>query len=130
MNFRELQEQHAIWAERNFGETSRGPRYHQRGSILGVTEEVGELADHLPDASPHVVELVRALGRLAHATLKGHEGIRGPRSEHEAKAQDAVADITIFLADLCWRNGWDYQQVVEQTWAEVSLRDWRVQTGV
>lgn len=97
MDFRQLQAEQAKWAEHNFGD--QPPEI----SFLGVVEEVGE---------------------LAHTILKRKQGIR-TSEDHEAKGKDAVGDILIFLADFCTRSGWDLQEIIEQTWAEVSQRDWK-----
>ena len=121
-SFARLQSEHADWAERNFG-SAGDPGFHRRGSVLGVAEEIGELAEEL-DSPAHIVELTRALGRLAHATLKSTQQIR-MNEDHAARAQDAVADIVVFLSDVCTRNGWNFEQVVEQTWDQVKQRDWR-----
>lgn len=65
------------------------------------------------------------LGELCHAHLKQEQGIRGTAAQHEAKAKDAIGDILIYLADYTAGRGWDLQAIVEDTWAEVSRRDWR-----
>jgi NTP pyrophosphatase (non-canonical NTP hydrolase) len=98
MNLRQLQAELAPWVAHNFGD-----RPWQQ-PLMGVAEEVGE---------------------LNHALLKQWQGIRGMREEHEAAAKDAVADIVIYLADLCNARGWDFGAIVEETWARVSKRDWR-----
>ena len=121
LTFRQLQEQHAEWSERHFG-SAGDPRYHQRGGVIGVAEELGEFAT-VAESPEHVVVLTQALGRLAHATLKRHQGIR-ISEDHEAKAKDAVADMIVFLADYCTRCGYDLQDIVEATWDEVRQRDW------
>jgi NTP pyrophosphatase (non-canonical NTP hydrolase) len=62
------------WVARNF------PPYEGQipgnDSILGVMEELGE---------------------LAHAHLKAKQGIRGTQAEHDAAAKDAIGDITVYL---------------------------------
>jgi hypothetical protein len=126
LTFRQLQEQHAEWAERHFG-SEGDPRYHQRGAAVGVAEELGEFAA-VAESDQHVVELTRALGRLAHATLKRHQGIR-TAEDHEARAKDAVADMIIFATDYATRCGWDLQSIMEGVWSEVQQRDWRCEHG-
>jgi NTP pyrophosphatase (non-canonical NTP hydrolase) len=98
MNLRDLQLQLGPWTEHNFG-----PRPSWQ-PLLGVQEEVGE---------------------LAHAHLKAAQGIRGTPAEHAAAKFDAVGDILIFLADYCNRESIDMQQALEDTWAQVSKRDWK-----
>ena len=99
LTFRQLQAEHGEWAKRNFG-ADINPAL----SLLGVMEELGE---------------------LAHAHLKGVQRIRGTTAEHDAAAKDAIADCLIFLCDYTSRRGWDLQEIVEATWAEVRQRDWR-----
>jgi NTP pyrophosphatase (non-canonical NTP hydrolase) len=100
LTFRQLQRENAEWAERNFGAR---PSDRSPWVVFGIVEEVGE---------------------LCHALLKQHQGIRGSWDEHEAKAKDAVGDILVYLANTCERHGWDMQEIIEQTWAEVKARDW------
>lgn len=97
MTLREIQIAQNEWATRNFGEQEAITQF------LGVVEEVGE---------------------LAHSILKQQQCIRGSHEEHEAKARDAVGDIAIFLLGYCNRRGWDLQAIIDETWAEVSKRDW------
>jgi NTP pyrophosphatase (non-canonical NTP hydrolase) len=69
--------------------------------------------------------LVEEVGELSHALLKQKQGIRGSADDHEAAAKDAVGDIVIFLANLCSARGWDMDQIVIDTLAEVVGRDWK-----
>jgi hypothetical protein len=39
--------------------------------------------------------------------------------------KDAVGDIMIYLSDYCYRSGFDLGEIVQETWAKVSQRDWR-----
>ena len=96
-DFARLQMEHKVWADRNF------PERKPYQSLLGATEELGE---------------------LAHAQLKLEQGIRGTRDEHLAEAADAVGDTIIYLADYCTSIGFDLQVVIEQTWDRVNQRDW------
>lgn len=99
VNLTELQDEVGEWARRNFGpSTAMG-----YGALLGAVEEIGELAHH---------------------HLKQVQGIRGTPAEHEAAAQDAIADTIIYLADYCHTRGFDFQRIVEKTWARVRERDW------
>ena len=98
MNLPQIQKEQEEWARRNF--TGRKP--HQ--PILGATEEVGE---------------------LAHAYLKMEQGIRGTKPQHEAAMKDAIGDCVIFLMDLCNQMGWNFEEIVETTWAHVKKRDWK-----
>jgi len=94
---RKLQDEQRPWVEHNFGER---PSYWP---LLGVVEEVGE---------------------LCHAHLKHEQGIR-TNEDHDAAKRDAVGDIVIYLSDYCSAEGIDLQAAVEETWAEVSKRDWK-----
>ena len=98
LTFKQLQEEHRIWVEKNFPDS---PNYH---SLLGVVEEVGE---------------------LSHAHLKREQGIRGTEQEHIEEAKDAIGDTIIYLTDYCTRMGFDFQEIMEDTWNQVKQRDWQ-----
>lgn len=108
MTIKQIQDAHREWLNRNFGDKT-GDGVAQLEQFLGITEELGE---------------------LAHALLKGRQGIRGSAEKHEAAAKDAVGDIFIFLSGFCCRKGWDLQEIIEETWAEVSQRDWTKKEAV
>lgn len=97
MNLYDLQQQVAQWTAHNF------PNKLPHQPLLGVQEEVGE---------------------LAHAHLKMEQKIRGSEQEHQTAKIDAVADIVIYLADYCERNGISMGRAVQDTWEKVSLRNW------
>lgn len=100
MNLYQLQTEHATWLQANF------PNQAQHEPLLGLIEEVGE---------------------LAHAHLKHGQGIRGyTRSQYENEAADAIGDILIYLASYCTSNRLDLQYCLEETWRRVSKRDWVV----
>lgn len=80
-----LQSEVSRWAEKNFPES---PPQHQ---IWGLVEELGE---------------------LAHAHLKGQQGIRGSAEKHAAAARDAVADSFIFFMHGCSSLGWASQELL------------------
>ena len=105
MTLRELQDEQAPWVTYNF--PGRDPYYH----LLGAMEELGE---------------------LAHAHLKGLQGIRHTPAAILAMKTDAIGDIVIYLADYCTANGIDFQNAVTMTWQQVKQRDWQQhkQTGV
>ena len=93
------------WATKNFG--AGRPSYWP---LLGVVEEVGE---------------------LCHAHLKGEQGVR-TNEDHLANAKDAVGDILIYMMDYCECMGFDMEEIFNETWAEVSKRDWKKnpETGI
>jgi len=90
-----IQKQHRIWTDHNF------PNAPSDDSLIGAFEEMGE---------------------LAHAHLKRKQGIRG--NNHEAEARDAIGDIIIYLLHYCTSNGWKMSDIIQETWDEVSKRDW------
>ncbi|MBW3545454.1 MAG: hypothetical protein KY428_07645 [Bacteroidetes bacterium] len=102
LTFKQLQTENREWVMRNFG-VSRPNATEFWKPVLGVMEELGE---------------------LSHALLKRSQGIRGSYEEHTEKAKDAIADATVFLADVCSALGFDYQEIVETAWNEVKQRDW------
>src|SRR5262245_9502961 len=93
-----LQKDHALWLEHNFP----GQKPHQ--PLLGLQEEVGE---------------------LAHAHLKGEQGIRHDPEEIFRLKKDAVGDIVIYLASYCTANSLDLDACVYGAWQEVKARDWQ-----
>ena len=99
MHFDTFQQRVVTWARKNFKTSDMG--YH---ALLGVGEEVGE---------------------LMHAHLKQVQGIRGSVEEHDAKGQDAVGDILVYLADYCDQRGWDMNQIALDTITLVEKRDWK-----
>ena len=106
--FKDLQEQHKAWRDKNFPGDHNGSTL----PILGVMEELGE---------------------LSHAVLKHEQGIRGFDNEAKFKeaASDAVADIIVFLTDFCTNHDIDLQSTVESVWKQVKERNWvdRPETG-
>ncbi|MCL5265162.1 MAG: hypothetical protein M1343_08235 [Chloroflexi bacterium] len=117
LTFRQLQQEQRAWIQYNF------PGRHDFQPLLGVVEELGELAEATDD--PRLLELTKKLGKLAHSHLKRVQGIRGTAEEHHAKAKDAIGDIVVFLSDYCSACGYDFQEIIETTWAEVKQRDWQ-----
>lgn len=98
---REIQQEQAEWAEKNFG----SQKAHE--ALLGVVEEVGE---------------------LAHAQLKFEQGIRGfqDTKKFDETAKDAVGDIMVYLMNYCTINGWSMTKILNDVWEDVSKRDWVV----
>lgn len=90
-----IQKQVHEWRKYNF------PNSGDLHQFLGVVEEVGE---------------------LSHAILKMAQGIRGDK--HEEEARDAVGDIMIYLMNFCSENGWDLEEIIEETWDQVQRRNW------
>lgn len=99
LDFARLQEEVKVWSEWNF--PSNTPDH----PLKGIGEEYGE---------------------LLHANLKYLQRIRGISYEdYVEKAEDAIADIIIYMADFCARSGFNMQKAVERTWPQVRARDWQ-----
>jgi NTP pyrophosphatase (non-canonical NTP hydrolase) len=96
---REVQQARDAWEADNF------PNMDAMRALLGVTEEVGE---------------------MAHAMLKRDQGIRGTHEEHTEAVKDAAADIVIYLMSVARFEGFDLEQQVIDTWNKVvSKRNWK-----
>ncbi len=93
---KKVQEEHRVWQLLNFGPPS------DVESLIGVTEELGE---------------------LSHAYLKKRQNIR-KNEDHEAKMSDAVGDLLIYLIGFCNAKNFDLEEILEETWSQVSQRDW------
>ncbi len=94
---RKIQEEHKEWERNNFG---KQPAYR---SLLGMTEELGE---------------------LAHAHLKMEQGIRN-HENHDEAAKDSIADLIIFAMGYCNAKGYDLEKILQETWDQVKQRDWK-----
>ncbi|MDD2998328.1 MAG: hypothetical protein PHV05_04645, partial [Candidatus Riflebacteria bacterium] len=66
----------------------------------------------------------KQVGKLSHAHLKSLQGIR-TNENHQTAKTDAIGDIIIYLSFYCALEGINLQQAIEQTWAEVSQRNWK-----
>lgn len=93
-----IQDEQRPWVKHNFGDR---PSWMP---LLGLQEEIGELAHHF---------------------LKREQGIR-IEEDHDAGIRDSVADIVIFLLDLCSAEGICLEQELVTTWEQVKRRDWKV----
>lgn len=98
VDLRTLQDEHQEWLEHNF------PNQESHDALLGIVEEVGE---------------------LAHSHLKKNQGIRGTDRDHVVAIRDAIGDIVIYLASYCNTNGYVFDECVEDAWQEVLVRDWQ-----
>lgn len=101
MHLSDLQSERDEWIKHNF------PDDELVDSILGATEEIGE---------------------LSHAYLKNKQKIRGGSDDaaSEIAMADAVADCVIYLAGVCSHLGIDFGTIVRDTWEEVRKRDWQL----
>lgn len=92
-----MQQEHRAWRQRNFpGQVPYQP-------ILGAAEEVGE---------------------LAHAYLKMEQGIRGTQEELDAKIDDAIGDLCIYLFSFCNMTDRNLLVLINKAWDEVRQRNW------
>ena len=101
---KEIQDEIVEWSHRNFGQVPNDQIPLRISSLLGMVEEMGE---------------------LAHAVLKWTQGIRGTPEEHQEAIRDSIADLLVFTLDFCGRNGMDAQQLLEDVWPKVKQRDWK-----
>ena len=97
MNLDDLQDEVAEWSRRNF------PNNTPIEPLLGLMEELGE---------------------LAHAHLKGQQGIRHTADEIEYKKRDALGDLIIQACDYASRGGFHLSDAVLEAWEQVRKRDW------
>ena len=74
------------------------------------------------DAVQQFFGVAKGVGKLANSMLKLDQGIRG--DDHIAEAKDAVGDIAIFLMNFCNKQGWNFEEILTETWNEVKGRDW------
>jgi NTP pyrophosphatase (non-canonical NTP hydrolase) len=65
--------------------------------------------------------IMEEVGELAHAHLREEQQIRMDE-DHTANAMDAIGDIAIFLIGYCACRGWDFENILKNTWDEVSQR--------
>lgn len=88
------------WQTRNFGSAD------VREQTLGVCEEAGE---------------------LAHAILKGAQGIRGldNREKMREEAGDAIADCAVYLMQVCTALRLDFGTLLHGIAQNVLNRDWK-----
>lgn len=100
LTFDQVQAVAVGYSKRNFGE-HYGTGYR---NLIGVMEELGE---------------------LAHAHLKGEQGIRHTPEEIAEKKKDAVGDIVIFLCNYCDSQGMHMSDCVEHAWEQIKARDFK-----
>lgn len=134
-DLRQIQQEVGEWAEENFG-----TRFDILRSIMirnGVDPQIADEAiDSIDPLSAESGSDLGAMfctegvgeenGELMHSVLKRAQGIRLDEDEVGPEAeQDAVGDIIIYLADFCYRRGYDIADCVEMAWyGEVSEREW------
>lgn len=95
--------------------------------LIVMQDEVAEWATRNFPSSPseyHLLVAVEELGELAHAHVKGRQGIR-MEEDHEKDKFDAVGDIIIALMAYCSAEGLSLLRAVETTWRKVKKREWK-----
>lgn len=101
-------------------------------SLNELTRQVGTWGDYNfrhddadDDAVATTLGLMEEAGEVARAVLKRHQNIRGSRGQWEDEARKEIGDVTIKLADVCWKLGLDFEKAVVDRWDTISRRDFR-----
>jgi NTP pyrophosphatase (non-canonical NTP hydrolase) len=81
--------------------------------------------EHFPDADATDVLLkaVSEMGELADAQLSCRLLPESPLSQCHVDRMDAIGDVIICLAALCYKIGLPLEGIIKQTWAEVQARE-------
>lgn len=108
MHLFKLQAEVADWANRNFGSDPD----HRLHPLLGVIEEIGELAASMPISSTplemmspeaacseHLLQAQALLSGVAHAVLKSAQGIRGYSTSDLVRFQFLCSEVVFYLTD-------------------------------
>lgn len=122
-NLTRLQAAVGEWSQENFGDDELiMDNLSQRLEAGGDGADVGALFT--------VLGVNEEAGELTHSVLKRAQGIRGDEDGVGVEAEkDAVGDIIVYLADFCYRRGYDLDECVKQAWdGEVSDREWDSET--
>jgi len=92
---------------------------------LGVSEEVGETTE----AMLLLLLLATKSGKLSHAILKHHQGIREHHEQNieklRAEVADGVIDVIIYAMNLCTHQRLDFDTLLRETITEVTTRKWK-----
>lgn len=108
-----LQVRLARWQVENFGvQATERP-------VRGVTEETGELTEA-------ILHLMVSVGKLNHVSLKHDQKIRGydDVEKFRAHAADAIADIRVYLTQICTTLRIDDGVNFKLTAEKVLRRNW------
>lgn len=119
-DMQKLQAQLSAWEGRNFG------CQPSSASVLGSTEELGELAEMVQAMRGILLNAQASNGRLAQATLKNAQGIRGMSdvTKYQVKAGDSIADTAVYLMQSCTALRLDFETLLSLTARRVMNRDW------
>lgn len=91
-------------------------------------QEIKKWVDHnFPDEDLvcTVGGLVEEVGEAFRAIVKMRQGIRGTEEEWMAELYKELGDIFIKLCDISSYYKWELQDVIEDRWNVVKLRDWQ-----
>lgn len=83
--------------------------------------------ERFPDtgADESLIGAMEELGELAHATLKGKQGLEGERFSTGPEAEkDAIGDCIVFLMQYASSRGYDIEECIESAAAEALDRDY------
>ena len=119
MDLNKLQTDVHEWANDQFGPRQPSER------LIGAAEEFGELFQWKLEEIVPLLHAARSFGKTCHHHLKEDQGIKGSPEFHRAKIKDSLGDIFIFLIDYCELRGWSYEDIIRETWEEVSQRDYK-----
>ena len=79
-----------------------------------------------PDLGDMTLGVCEEAGELAHAVLKGRQGIREMRDPAvcERAIRDAVGDVCVYLFGVCDVFSWSLEEIIKETVDEVIKRNW------
>lgn len=70
-----------------------------------------------------IKELPILVGKLCHHFLKDQQNIRG--HHHQGEMKVLIGKLSSLLGAICLYNDWDFLEVIDSVWSEVSKRDWK-----
>lgn len=97
--------------------------------LLGVISFVGKVKNltnkspKQPDADDALLKLGWAVGQLANSMFDVRP--RPGNTSYIAYLANNIPYIIMFSHDYCTARGWDYDQIVTDTWNSVKQRDWQ-----
>jgi NTP pyrophosphatase (non-canonical NTP hydrolase) len=83
--------------------------------------------ERFPDsgAEESLMGALEELGELAHATLKGKQGLEGERFSTGPEAEkDAIGDCVVFLMQYASSRGYDIEECIEAAAGEALAREY------
>ena len=82
---------------------------------------------NFPGADPYqsLLGMMEELGELAHAHLKGVQGIRHTENEIREMKIDALGDILIFMIHYANQHDLSLIDCLERAWKQVKSRNWK-----